>query len=190
MQYDAEEGIEDYPTIITISDMHTNEFSIDRSIITANLDIDVKDTKDGDNEESDKLSKKKSASKSRADGVQKRYMKAAHNRLRVELNNKPTKEIVDYWLKNYLKDNNWLICKCKEEAIKICTRLGMNTDDIGLPAYQKSIKVWIPEEMQDIEAMTFYPTCRNNYRVVIDGFEHKHLGRLIVDLCDTYFVMG
>ena len=115
-------------------------------------------------------------------------MKAVYDWLRVELNNKPTKEIVDYWLEKYLNDNDWWICK--GEATEICLRLRMNTDNIGLPTYYESIKVWIPEEMWGIEAMPFYPTCRNNRRVVIDGFEHKYFGRVIVDLCDTYFVMG
>ena len=71
MQDDAEEGIEEYPIVVIITDMHTDGVAIDRSNITANLDIDEKDMKDGDDKESVNSSKKKSASKIREDSVQK-----------------------------------------------------------------------------------------------------------------------
>ena len=59
MQDDAEEGIEEYPIVVTTSDMHTDEVAMDRSNIQANFGTNEKDTKDGDDEESDNSSKKK-----------------------------------------------------------------------------------------------------------------------------------
>ena len=79
MQEDAEEGIEEYPIVVTISDMHTGGVAIDRSSIQSNLDTNEKDMQDGNNKEGDNMSKEKSASKSREDGVQKNYTKAVHN---------------------------------------------------------------------------------------------------------------
>ena len=55
-----------------------------------------------DEDEDDDPAKKKSAAKTEEGGVQQRYMKAVHDRLRVEMNNKPTKELQDYWLKTYM----------------------------------------------------------------------------------------
>ena len=152
-----EDDIEEPPIVITISARYGNG-AVERSDIAANLDIDEDNMEDED--EDDDPAKKKSAAKTEEGGVQQRYMKAVHDRLRVEMNNKPTKELQDYWLKTYLKDNDWWIRK--EEATKVCKKLEMRTDEIGLPAYYKSIKVWTPEEMWGIDAMPFCPTCKNN----------------------------
>ena len=44
--------------------------------------------------------------------------------------------------------------------------------------------------MWGVDAMPLCPTCKNNQHVVTHGFEDKHYGRPIVDLCSTYYIIG
>jgi hypothetical protein len=148
--------------------------------IIQNLDFDDDDEKaDDDNESGD--------STTQPLGVQREYVKAIQQRLQYEI--RDTHELVENWLLNLLDGNNWWIRKC--HVPKILKKLQMKAQPL---AYYRDIYVWLPEarcwKTTGGTCMPSCPSCKSNKRVGPHAFRDNHFGRVVVDLTETYYVLG
>jgi hypothetical protein len=152
--------------------------------IIQNLDYDDDDDDVADdNDESGE-----SSSSARPLGVQREYVKAIQKRLQYEV--KEQNELVDNWLRKLLDDNDWWIRK--SHVPKVLKKLQITT---AHPlAYYRDVYVFLPEiriwKTTGRICMPSCPTCKSNERVSPHAFRDNHFGRVVVDLTETYYVLG
>ncbi|KAL3770800.1 hypothetical protein ACHAWU_006359 [Discostella pseudostelligera] len=149
-----------------------------RADIIQNLDYDDDDEK-ADDESGD--------STVQPLGVQREYVKAIQQRLQYEI--KDSDKLVENWLLNLLDGNDWWIRKC--HVPKVLKKLKLNAHPL---AYYRDIYVWLPDvrcwKTTGGTCMPCCPSCKSNERVGPHAFRDNHFGRVVVDLTETYYVLG
>ena len=135
----------------------------------------------------DALAKEVGVSAAQPLGVQREYVKAIQQRLQYEV--KDNDKLVDSWLLNLLDENDWWVRKC--HVPKVLKKLKMNAHPL---AYYRDVYVWLPDvrnwKSTGGTCMPSCPNCKSSERVGPHAFRDNHFGRVVVDLTETYYVLG
>ena len=119
--------------------------------------------------------------------MQRENLKAIEQRLQYKI--KDNDELVDKWLLKLLDDNDWWVRKC--HIPKVLKKLRLKAQPL---AYYRDIYVWLPDVRHWMTTsgtcMPCCPNCKSNKRVGPHAFLDNHFGRVVVDLSETYYVLG
>jgi hypothetical protein len=170
----------------------------DDPLIFANLDID-EDECDGLDAEVEAEPDKSTPVKIKR-GIQRDYMRAIQDRLKIEVAGK-TKALEKTWLLDYLQTNDGWIRK--EQALSFFKKLNSPKQSPSTYSdtnirwhnqnkfYYRDIKVWLPDILLMGGCCPVCPTCKSDRHVTRHGFNSNHIGRemKIVGLTENYFIL-
>ena len=112
-------------------------------------------------------------------GVMHVFLRAFQGRLKSELAGNKEERV----LPNHLADNEW--CIGAVHAPEMCSLFGIA---LAEPSYYRDIHVWLPDVLWG--AMPVCPVCESSKDVSSHCFRTNHVGRRIVDVDTTYYVLG
>ena len=115
--------------------------------------------------------------------VMREYLQSIQKQIRDEGNTKRTEEVVDRWIIEYLKVNDFYLHS--QMSSYICGRLGIQH---AIDGYYKSVLVWLPDLQFD--CLPPCPCCGYSNRVGVHGYEGKTLARKIIGIKSNYFVLS
>ena len=107
------------------------------------------------------------------------FLRAFQGRLKSELAGNKEERV----LPNHLADNEW--CIGAVHAPEMCSLFGIA---LAEPSYYRDIHVWLPDVRWG--AMPVCPVCESSKDVSSHCFRTNHVGRRIVDVDTTYYVLG
>jgi len=111
-------------------------------------------------------------------GVMHVFLRAFQGRLKSELAGNEEERV----LLNHLADNEW--CLGAVHAPEMCSLFGIA---LAEPSYYRDIHVWLPDVRWG--AMPVCPVCESSKDVSSHCFRTNHVGRRIVDVDTTYYVL-
>ena len=117
--------------------------------------------------------------------VMREYLQSIQKQIRDEGNTKRTEEVVDRWIIEYLKVNDFYLHS--QMSSYICGRLGIQH---AIDGYYKSVLVWLPDLQFD--CLPPCPCCGYSNRVGVHGYEGKTLARSCLNInnvsqCNWWF---